>query len=57
MLKFVVAGVTALFVTASPLALAQVPSAMGPEAPKHSGLGQIDECTDCDRQGRVAADA
>jgi len=31
MLKFVIAGVTALFVTASPLAQAQVPAAMGPE--------------------------
>ena len=41
MLKFVVAGVTALFVTASPLAQAQVPSAMGPERLSTADLAKL----------------
>jgi hypothetical protein len=41
MLKFVVAGVTALFVTASPLALAQIPSAMGPERLSAADLAKL----------------
>ena len=41
MLKFVAAGVTALFVTVSPPAYAQAPSAMGPERLSPADLAKL----------------